>query len=52
MNESTTPPAKFVAVDKDIKQGLTTTVARATSTNMAKRIANALNEYTPDRRGQ
>ena len=27
-------------------------IASASSNNMAKRIANALNQYTPDRRGQ
>jgi hypothetical protein len=58
VQEETTQPIrantqpKFSAADKDVKQGLTTTVARAVSTNMAKRIANALNAYTPDKRGQ
>lgn len=44
-------PAKFSAADQDIKQGQMT-VARAVSKTFAKRIANALNRYTPDRRGQ
>jgi hypothetical protein len=42
---------KFSAADQDIKQGHMT-VARAVSKNFAKRIANALNRYTPDKRGQ
>lgn len=42
---------KFSAADQDIKQGQMT-VARAVSKTFAKRIANALNKYTPDRRGQ
>lgn len=54
MNESTNTPqpaAKFAAAGQDVKQG-PLTIARAASTNMAKRIANALNKYVPDRRGQ
>jgi hypothetical protein len=43
---------KFSAIDRDIKQGKFTTVARATSRNMAQRIAGALNAYTADKRGQ
>jgi hypothetical protein len=52
LNEAAAALPKFVAVGKDIKQGRDLTVARAVSTNMAKRIANALNAYTPDKRGQ
>ena len=44
------PAAKFAAAGLDIKQG-PLTVARAASTNMAKRIANALNNHTPNREG-
>lgn len=43
--------AKFSAADQDVKQG-PLTIARAVSKTFAKRIANALNHYTPDRRGQ
>jgi hypothetical protein len=45
------PPGWFVAVDKDVKRNQVT-IARAVSTTFARRIANALNRYTPDRRGQ
>lgn len=48
---ATAKAAKFVAVDVDVKQG-PLTIARAVSKSMAKRVANALNKYTPDRRGQ
>jgi hypothetical protein len=52
MTEPTKSAPKFVAVGQDVKQGQALTVARATSGTMAKRIANALNAYTPDSRGQ
>ena len=44
-------PPPFVAVHDTIKRGAET-IARAVSHNMAIRIANALNAYKPDRRGQ
>lgn len=52
-DQSPKPTPKFSVADRstDIKQGQTT-IARAASHNMALRIANALNSYTPDRRGQ
>ena len=52
MTEATKPAPKFSAVDKDVKQGKFDTIARTASKTMAKRIANALNSYTPDKRGQ
>lgn len=44
-------PIKFTAAGQDVKRGAET-IARAVSGNMAKRIANALNSYIPDERGQ
>lgn len=44
-------PPQFSAAKQDVKRG-SETVARAMSSNLAKRIANALNCYTPDKRGQ
>lgn len=52
MTDTQKPEPKFSAVGQDVKQGKFETVARAVSGNMAKRIANALNAYTPDKRGQ
>lgn len=46
-----TPKPQFIAVHSTIKRGAEI-VARAVSSTMARRIANALNCYTPDRRGQ
>ena len=40
----------FAAHDLQIQRG-TEIIARTYTTSMAKRIANALNAYTPDRRG-
>jgi hypothetical protein len=45
------PAVQFSAVNQDVKQGKST-VARAVSGNMAKRIANALNDHQPNHRGQ
>lgn len=44
-------PLPFVAVHSLIKRG-TETIARAVSHNFAVRIANALNAYKTDSRGQ
>jgi hypothetical protein len=52
MTEPIKSAPKFSAAGQDVKQGKEVTIARAASTNMAKRIANALNSYTPDKRGQ
>jgi ATP-dependent Clp protease ATP-binding subunit ClpA len=55
MNESpasVSPPAepKFVSVGFSVLTGARV-VARAISKTMAKRIANALNKYSPNREG-
>lgn len=43
---------QFVAINRKVKRGKFETVAEARSNTFAKRIANALNLYTPNRRGQ
>lgn len=48
--ESDTIPGKFGAVHCSVTQA-GRTVARAISKTMAKRIANALNSYRPNREG-
>jgi len=40
----------FASAGQDVKQGLRT-IARAVSGTMALRIANALNQYKPGKRG-
>lgn len=52
MNQGSLPPAdhKFVAIGTAVLQGAST-IARAISKTMAKRIANALNKHTPNREG-
>jgi hypothetical protein len=44
-------PTRFVAVGSDVYLGQKR-IALCLTKNMAKRVANALNAYTPDRRGQ
>lgn len=41
---------RFAAIKASVLQG-STTVARAASKTMAKRIANALNKYKPNKEG-
>jgi hypothetical protein len=51
---TTTESAKglrFVALENRVHRG-SELICRAKTANMAKRIANALNERQPDRRGQ
>jgi hypothetical protein len=43
-------PGRFVAVDRGIRYG-SGNIAFAISRTMAKRIANALNSYTPNKKG-
>lgn len=43
-------PLKFVAYGRAVKHG-SVNVAAASSTTMARRIANALNQYKPHSRG-
>lgn len=53
MDEKTKPEqeTKFVAIKEAIMRGAEH-IATARSTTFAKRIANALNKYIPDKRGQ
>jgi hypothetical protein len=44
-------PHKFVAIDRNVMRGKDEAIARAVTHNMAKRIANALNRYTPNAKG-
>ena len=43
-------PARFVSIRQNIMQG-SQCIARSCSKTMAKRIANALNNHTPNREG-